>query len=91
MMDRYIIFVADRQQTERLEHESSSKLSMKEALHEVRLLQLPWFCWGRRLITYTAGLHEVNTEQAPNLSRTKWQCRCWGFEEKASLSHPGHE
>ncbi|KAL8882590.1 MAG: hypothetical protein Q9198_000434 [Flavoplaca austrocitrina] len=35
MLDRYIVFVANRQQAERLEHESPSNLSMEEALHEL--------------------------------------------------------
>lgn len=37
MLDRFIVFVSDRKQAEQLEHESSSSLSMEEALHEVRL------------------------------------------------------
>lgn len=38
MVDRYIVFVSDRQQAEQLEHESPYNLSMEEALHEVRPL-----------------------------------------------------
>ncbi|KAL8937601.1 MAG: hypothetical protein Q9216_004341 [Gyalolechia sp. 2 TL-2023] len=35
MIDRYIVFVADRKQAEQLEHESPYNLSMEEALHEL--------------------------------------------------------
>ena len=38
MLDRYVVFVANRQQAERLEHESPSNLSMEEALHEVKVI-----------------------------------------------------
>lgn len=43
MMDRYIVFVADGKQAAQLEQESSHKLSMEEALHEVCLVHFTLF------------------------------------------------